>query len=178
MRAEAQPNGEERRGCRAVAWTAALALVFVAGSFAAPLLVSAGNAWGAALHMVYSPLCHQMPERSLAIGAGTQAVCARCSGLYLGGAVGLWAAARLLRRGCLRPRPLWLAVAFAPSVVDFALPWLGLSGLANVPRLTLAIPAGAVAALFLAVGIEDLLSHARRIQFVNHDSSVLEEIDG
>ncbi len=62
-----------------------------------------------------------MPERSLVIGAGTQAVCARCSGLYLGGVAGLWAGALLLFRSRLRPRPLWLAVAITPSLVDFAL---------------------------------------------------------
>ena len=182
MRVGAESNGVDRRGRRAVAWAGVLALVFVAGTFLAPVLMNVGNAWGALLHLVYAPLCHQMPERSLVLGAGTQAVCARCAGLYLGGVAGLWAGLLLLRRSRLRPRPWWLAVAIAPTLIDFALSWLGLPSLSNVPRLLLAIPAGVVAALFLAVGIEDLFSRAIRIRlrdpFFHQDSRAVEETDG
>ena len=182
MRVAAESSGVDRRGRRAVAWAGVLLLVLVAGTFLAPVLLSAGNVWGGVLHLAYAPLCHQMPERSLVIGAGTQAVCARCSGLYLGGVAGLWAGALLLLRSRLRPRPLWLAVAIVPSVVDFALSWLGLPSLSNIPRLVLAIPAGVLAALFLAVGIEDLFSRASRIRlrnpFVQQDSRAVEETDG
>ena len=153
MRVGTESSGVKRRGRRAVAWAGVLALVFVAGTFLAPVLVGGGSVWGAMLHLLYAPLCHQMPERSLSIGAGTQAVCARCAGLYLGGVAGLWIGALLLQRSRLRPRPLWLAVAIAPTLIDFALSWLGLPSLTNVPRLVLALPAGVVAALFLAVGI-------------------------
>jgi uncharacterized membrane protein len=172
----------DRRGRRAVAWAGVLALIFVAGTFLAPVLSGAGSVWGGALHLAYAPLCHQLPERSLVVGAGTQAVCARCSGLYLGGVAGLGVGALLMLRRRLRPRPRWLAVALAPSMVDFVLPWLGLPSLSNVPRLVLAIPAGVVVALFLAVGIEDLFSRASRIRlpipFVQHESRAVEETDG
>ncbi len=56
MRAGAETSGVDRRGRRAVAWAGVLALVFVAGTFLAPVLVSAGNDWGGVLHLVYDPL--------------------------------------------------------------------------------------------------------------------------
>jgi hypothetical protein len=54
------------------------------------------------------------------------------------------------------PRPFWLAVAVAPTIVDAVLPWFGLPALSNVPRLLLAVPAGLLAGIFLAIGIYDL----------------------
>jgi uncharacterized membrane protein len=173
-------NGVERRALRAVVWAVVLAALFVAGTFVTPLLPQGGAA--GLLRVAYAPLCHQMPERSVAIGGGTQAVCARCSGLYLGGLIGLAAAALMLSRGRLRPRRWWLVAALTPSVIDLLLPWLGLPNLANLPRLLLAIPAGGVAALFLAMGIADLFSRhavpARQRHYTNSNSRTLEETHG
>ena len=173
---------ERRRAYRAVWWAALPAAGFVAGTFLAPVLAGAGHGWGALWRLAYSPLCHQMPERSLALGNSTQAVCARCSGLYLGAVAGLLLGGWLLSRGRFRPPPWWLGLALAPSAIDFVLPWLGFPSLSNVPRLALAFPAGVVAALFLAVGIEDLFSRATRFRppqrFVLQDSRAVEETDG
>ena len=41
-------------------------------------------------------------------------------------------------------------------MADFALGWVGLTGLANLPRFLLAFPAGALAGCFLSIGIHDL----------------------
>ena len=157
----ADRGSAERRVRLGVLGAAALALVFVAGAFAAPLFDRAGSPWGAALYRVYEPACHQKPERSLAIGGAPVAVCARCSGLYLGGAFGLLAAGLFLI-GRPRLRPLWLVVALAPTAVDTLLPWIGLPQLPLVPRLMVAVAAGVVAALFLAHGLADLF--ARRVR--------------
>ncbi|HKQ60938.1 MAG TPA: DUF2085 domain-containing protein [Candidatus Polarisedimenticolaceae bacterium] len=127
---------------------AALALVWLAGTIAAP--------WSGWLRLCYAPLCHQLPERSLQLHGVALGVCARCLGLYLGGSAALIVAAALRsgRWRALAPRWFWIAVA--PTLLDVALPWLGLPGLPNLPRLGLAVPAGAAAGLFLAVGIADL----------------------
>lgn len=75
------------------------------------------------------------------------AVCARCFGLYLGGCLGLlWTTAR---NRSSRPRPIWLAVLAAPTVLDFAAGQIGLPSLDNWPRMAVAAPLGFVAALFL-----------------------------
>jgi uncharacterized membrane protein len=144
-------------GRRAVWLTGLFALVFLAGTYLPPLAHSGDSAVGGFLHAAYSPLCHQLPERSIVVGAGVQAVCARCAGLYAGGAAGLLLAAGLFV-GRIRVRPVWLAWAVAPTLVDAALPWLGLPGLPNLSRLLLAVPAGLVAGLFLGAGIDDLVA--------------------
>ena len=108
------------------------------------------------MRLGYAPLCHQKVERSLFIGDYTQAVCARCSGLYIGGVAGLFAGAALLLTRRLRPRPSWLAWAVAPTGIDVLFGVLGLPALPNVPRLLLALPVGVMAALFLAVAVADL----------------------
>jgi uncharacterized membrane protein len=152
-------NADDPRSRTAVRLAAALALAFVAGTVVAPLLTAAGHAAGPWLHVLYSPLCHQMPERSLSAAGVPQPVCARCEGLYAGGVLGLLAALVLVvgpARGRVPIHAAWLLVAATPTAVDFALPWVGLPGLTNVPRLLLAVPAGFTAALFLSIGIADL----------------------
>ena len=171
----------DSRARLAVLVATSLAALFFAGTLAAPLLERAGSGWGPALRLVYTPLCHQNVERSIALGDGTQAVCARCSGLYAGGVLGLVAATLWLAGTGRRPRTVWLALAVAPTVVDALLPWIGVAGLFNVPRLLLAIPAGGLAALYLAVGIADLFSSDRRLQQSDTHVQlphVLEEVDG
>jgi uncharacterized membrane protein len=136
---------------------ALLAAVFTAGTFLAPVMVARGNSWGGLLHLSYAPVCHQQAARSLPVGEAFQSVCARCSGLYLGGVAGLFAGAFLLvgRRGA--PKPLWLVLIALPTLVDALLPWLGLPGMSNLPRLLLAWPVGFAAALFVARGIEEIV---------------------
>ncbi len=134
------------------------ASAFVAGTWIAPLLIEADHPAGRWLHWVYSPLCHQQPDRSLEVASGHQAVCARCAGLYVGGALGLLVGAVLLGAVSSRLRPIMLLVVAAPTALDALLPWLGLPGLPNTPRLLLALPAGLMAGLFLALGIADIAS--------------------
>ena len=151
-------DSTERSGRMAVLVTAMLAILFVAGSYAAPAMLSAGWSGGGLLHAAYAPLCHQQPERALKMAGLPQTVCARCSGLYIGGAAGLLAAVWLVVGTGRRLRPILFALAFAPTGIDFLLGFVGLPALPNLPRLLLAVPAGFVAGLFLAVGVADLFS--------------------
>jgi uncharacterized membrane protein len=152
----------ERRSIRRARWgvlaTAFLALLFLGGSYAVPWLETVDAGWGGSLRQLYAPVCHQLPARSQAVGDGHQAVCARCTGLYLGGIAGLVVAAGLVVGRGRRIRPIWLALAVAPTLADALLPWVGFPGLPNHPRLVLAIPAGFAAGVFLAVGLADLLA--------------------
>lgn len=145
-------NRGARRGVLVVA---ALALLFVAGTLAAPLLRSTGNAAGNALHLAYYPLCHQLPERTLTVAGESMAVCARCAGLYAGGAAGLLFAG-LWAVGRARPRRRWLLAAFAVTAIDLLLPRIGLPGLSDLPRHLVAWPPGFLGGWFLAVAVADL----------------------
>lgn len=169
----------DRRSRRAVLAAAVLALLFVGGTFVAPVLEQRGSGWGSLLRTAYVPLCHQQAQRSLSVGAGTQAVCARCSGLYLGGAIALFACAlRVARR---RPRPAWLAWAVAPTAIDFFAGLAGLPSLPNVPRLLLALPLGFLASWFLAAGIAELFSSSSTLEYRRprvSDSRAVEEPNG
>lgn len=147
---------EARRARRAVWLTALAALVFVGGTYLAPLLERSGLPGAQEARLFYAPVCHQDAGRSFAFAGAAQSVCARCSGLYWGGVVGLLAGAWFVvgrRRG---PRPVWLACVLVPNLVDAALPWIGWPGLTNLPRHVIAWPLGLVAGLFLAVGVADL----------------------
>lgn len=161
------------RSRAAVVLTGSLALVFVAGFLLAPWLESVGVSWGGWLRVFYAPLCHQMPERSIALHGEPMAVCARCAGLYLGGVLGLFAAAAWVVGGPRRPRPALLAWAFAPTVIDALLPWLGLPGLFNEARLLVSIPAGFVAGVFLALGVAELVTPEDSVKATGSSNALL-----
>ena len=132
-----------------------VAAVFCIGITLTPWLDSRGGAAGSWLRLAYRPTCHQIPQRCLDLGWGPLAVCARCSGLYVGGLVGLLSGALLGIR--IRPRLIWLAIALTPSAVDFLMAFTGLPNLTNWPRFVVAVPPGLVLGLLLADAIGDVI---------------------
>ena len=71
-----------------LAWAPWALAVAVTGWVAAVLTAPVLPAWPAAfVYGVSSLVCHQLPERSLHWGAVQFAVCARCTGIYIGAAV-------------------------------------------------------------------------------------------
>ena len=111
-----------------------------------------------------SVVCHQLPERSFFLDGRQLPVCARCSGLYLSGAVGLlgwcaWKAARGWQRFAVPPRVALAIVigAAAPTALSY---FAGIAGLwdgSNLTRALLAVPLGLSAgAVVAAVATKDL----------------------
>lgn len=83
----------ERRGKAPAAWwLSAVALLWSAALPTAALGASTGRApWAWLAPIVYGighVVCHQRPERSFAWASAVWPVCARCSGIYAGAAVG------------------------------------------------------------------------------------------
>jgi uncharacterized membrane protein len=139
--------------------TAGLVAAFCAGILLAPCLEADGCLLGSFLRLAYRPACHQQAERCLDLGFGPLAVCARCTGLYAGGLIGLlWAAATGV---VVRPRPRWLLIAIAANAIDVGAGFAGLSGLPNWPRFAIALPLGLLCGLYLAVGIVDTVDRGR-----------------
>ena len=121
-------------------WFTPLVAGLVALAFLPPVLE--GGARMGLMHG-FSLVCHQIPERSLAIGGVPIALCHRCTGILVGLAVGLAVAPLLIRSASAAGRRLLggvpgrhraavlLLLALIPASVDWA---LGATGLwANTP---------------------------------------------
>lgn len=111
-----------------------------------------------------SRICHQIPERSF-FWAGQQfPVCARCTGLYLSGAIGLaaWVGVKIARGwrpAAIEPRTALRVVAIAavPTALSLATGLTGVWDGSNLTRAMLAIPLGVSAgAIVAAVFTKDL----------------------
>ena len=113
-------------------------LFFVGLLVAAPLAQANGVRWFSfAVYEAFSHVCHQIPERSFYIAGYPLAVCARCTGLYVGfaAAVAFYPLMTSLKR-THTPERKWLFIAAAPLGIDFALGFFGIwenSHLSRVP---------------------------------------------
>jgi uncharacterized membrane protein len=117
---------------------------------------------------VGSVICHQRPDRSFFLDGQQLPVCARCTGLYLSGAIGLlawliwrrWKLAPGSASGlAVDPRAAKIAFVLAamPTALSLAAGALGVWDGSNVTRAVLAIPLGASAgAIVAAVAAKDL----------------------
>jgi uncharacterized membrane protein len=138
----------------ALAWAAALLTAPLLAAPASGLLYAAG-----------SLICHQLPERSFYLGAFQLPVCARCTGIYLGGAAGAVATMtwRITRRRALTRirtthiRTVLLAGA-VPTAVTFGLEWLGGWPMTNEVRALAGLPLGAAVA-FVVTGAPPTLHY-------------------
>jgi len=126
------------------------AVVWVALLVATPLLRQQASASartvGALVQVSAAALCHQQPARSFAAGGLPLPVCARCLGLYAGGALGLlgW---RFRRRAATtaeqRRRRQTMAVAAVPTALSVLVVWAGGPDTSNAVRAALGLLLGA-----------------------------------
>lgn len=84
----------------------------------APLVADGGIRGAAVLYTIFSPHCHQIPERCFHIAGHPLAVCARCLGVYLGFFLG--ALIYPWRRRDALPSLAALAVFSLPMALDVA----------------------------------------------------------
>jgi uncharacterized membrane protein len=113
---------------------------------------------------VGSVVCHQIPERSFFWGTHQLPVCARCTGLYLSGLVGVigWISVKIARawrpiRIDSRRAVRVVLIAAIPTALSLAAGFTGVWDGSNVTRAMLAIPLGASAgAIVAAVFTKDL----------------------
>lgn len=143
---------------------AALAAFWCALIFAPPLMSATGHRGAAAaLRMCFSTLCHQIPDRSFAIRGEPLAVCARCTGIYLGflaGCLGTVAVSLSSRcgtdRGRTDPGRAPLLLASLPSVLEFLAERSGLLRHAAPARALAGALFGATVVLYFLPAIEEL----------------------
>ncbi len=136
------------------------ATLFVTVVVAVPAAEELGLRPATWARLVLAPTCHQIADRCLDLGHGPLPLCARCTGLWVGGWLGLaWC---LAAGRSARPSLLWLAAAAAPSVVDFVLGFLGGPTMANWPRFAFAAAPGVLLGFFVSDALADVVSFRPR----------------
>lgn len=137
----------------AAAWTVAI----VTGPWVSTMTGTVGG-W---LYAVGSLICHQRPERSFHLGAAQLPVCARCLGLYAGGAGGLlaWTIVGSRRRSPWPARQATFALALtgAPTAITVVTASLGIGDPSNLWRAGLAAPLGITSGLVVGAVATDHL---------------------
>jgi len=98
-----------------------------------------------AVFAFFSKLCHQIPERSLALFGAPAAVCVRCLGIYAGAALGS------LTRFARRTAFYWLFAALALNFLDVAAESVGLHGNMPLPRFLIGGVLGIAVGALLSV---------------------------
>ena len=109
------------------------ALAVAAPQLATSPLVSFG------IRRFFSIVCHQDPARSFWLAGAPVAVCVRCLGIYLGGAIG--ACIRVSRRMAFR---MFVMLGML-NILDVAAEWVGLHGNLPLPRFALGLALGLAA---------------------------------
>ena len=87
---------------------------------APPLLAAAGWPYAEVLRWLLHSICHQIPERSFHLLGEPLAVCQRCTGLYLGFALGVVAWPMLPRLAArLAAQPRYVGFFALPMALDW-----------------------------------------------------------
>ena len=141
-------------------WTILLmgSLLFVALIIAAPVAVASQHGFLAAtLYQGFSYVCHQAPERSFFIANRPFAVCARCTGLYMGFALAalIYPLLTSLRR-TNPPKRKWLFLAVVPLAIDFGLGFLGIWENTHASRFVTGSLFGAVVVFYVMPALVEL----------------------
>ena len=137
---------------------AGVALMFLSLIFVAPL-ASATNHQTIAqgIYRPFASLCHQMPERSFFIAGHKLAVCARCTGLYVGFAL-ITLLYPFIRpvHVISAPERKWLLMSAMPMAVDFSLTFFGLWENTHTSRFLTGFLLGGVAVIYVMPGVAEL----------------------
>jgi uncharacterized membrane protein len=132
--------------------------LWLGGMLLAPYLRSQSSPWAGLAYAVYSPVCHQVPGRSLRCFGQPLAVCARCTGIYLGFllGLGLYPLLRGWQRLSLPAGRVFFFIS-APIILDTAANSLRLWQTSNAVRLATGFVWGTILPFYFITGIADLI---------------------
>jgi len=133
-------------------------LLWNAALFAAPLLRQEAPVVSAMIYAAFSPVCHQIPERSFFFRGFPLAVCGRCLGIYLGFSAGtiLYPFLRRFSRPFLPATSIFVLVSL-PIGLDTAGNFLGLWASPIGLRLAAGLVWGSVLPFYLITGLYEVL---------------------
>ena len=158
-------DSPDRRSVRSVYLaSAAGTAVWLAAIILAPWLADWGASSAArALYAVFSPICHQLPDRCFTLHGFSLAVCGRCLGIYAGFAAGI--ALYPWIRGFSR-LALPSAGVFGLSILPMAVDGLaGVLGIWESPigaRFATGFVWGTVLPFYFVPGVADLVLTRRK----------------
>lgn len=137
--------------------TLAGSLLWLGGIILAPWLRSRSSPLTPFLYACFTPVCHQIPERSFELFGFPMAVCARCFGIYAGFLAGmvLYAIRRSFSTVRLPNTALFLTLS-APIVCDTAANVFGLWHTSNTLRFFLGLAWGAILPFYFLAGLGEL----------------------
>jgi uncharacterized membrane protein len=137
--------------------------VILLSTVGAPLLARHGHPLlSAFLYLLFSPVCHQMPQRSFALQGMPWAVCHRCVGIYFGLFVASLLPSRLwISSLSTERRRKWALVATVPLLMDVIVPYMGLWTNTEKSRLMTGLIFGIMLMTFLLPGAADFLRELR-----------------
>lgn len=135
--------------------------------FLAPVLKSLSNPAGDMIYILFSPLCHQLPERSLMIFDHPMAVCARCFGIYLGFFLGtlFYPMINGIRNREV-PLRLHLILFTLPILIDTGANFTRLWYTPGWIRLMLGILWGGILPFYFIAGINDIFCQHKKCQTI------------
>lgn len=132
-------------------WALALAatLVLLIPAVLPPVV---GPGARALLHLAFDPLCHQLADRSFAVGGVPFAVCHRCTGIFAGLVLGVLLLPVLREQlpAFARRERVWLLAAVLPVLLDWGGDVLGLWANTVGTRVVTGLWFGLVAGLLFA----------------------------
>lgn len=135
-------------------------LVWCASIFSIPFLAE-GNALSRKasgfITLFFSPVCHQIPDRSFHIVGHTLAVCSRCTGIYIGFLFGvmLYPCFRDFGKSTLPPQWI-LLVGILPIAVEVLFSLCRIIHPNNLCRFLTGFGAGNVTAFYVLPAVFDL----------------------
>ncbi|MER3429355.1 MAG: hypothetical protein C4334_14940 [Pyrinomonas sp.] len=154
----------------AVVASAALLSVLIIG---APWLARRGNTLLAeSLRHAFSVVCHQRPERSFYLWGYPLAVCARCTGIYLGAFCGalIYPLLRSLRDRT-SPARRWLILSAVPLALDWGLGFSHVLENSSFSRCATGLLFGFALAFYVVPGLLDLRFTMETIRQMRADQS-------
>jgi uncharacterized membrane protein len=138
-----------------IAWAVLLPIAPFAASRPSP--APAWYALAFAMYAAGSFICHQMPARSYHLWAAQMPVCARCTGLYAGAALGVVLCVASGFRSTIATwhARLLLAGAALPTAVTLAYEWTTGVAPSNTIRALAGAPLGAAIAITILSSLTD-----------------------
>jgi uncharacterized membrane protein len=153
----------ERTVLRTYLVTSLVYPLWLAGIWLAPYLRSRASRWSSLVYALYTPVCHQVADRSFFCYGQPLSVCARCSGIYLGFFLGLALFPWLRKKGRLSlPSARAFLLVSAPIVLDTAANFLRLWPTPGVVRLVTGLLWGAILPFYFIPGLVDLFMTRRK----------------